>query len=58
MVSFTWLNILLGLVWEHNLFQRISIFPREISLLSLGKIGILLENGVPKLALIARKKGS
>lgn len=44
--------------WIDNLFQRISIFPREISLLSLEKIGILLKNGVPKLALIARKKGS
>jgi hypothetical protein len=31
--------------------QGISIFPRDISLFSLGKIVIRWENGVPKLAL-------
>jgi hypothetical protein len=30
-------------------FQGISIFPREISSFSLGKIGIPSENGVSKL---------
>jgi hypothetical protein len=35
--------------------QGISIFPREISLFSLGKIEIPWKNGVPKLAFIGRK---
>jgi hypothetical protein len=35
--------------------QVISIFPREISSFSLGKIEIQWENVVPKLALIGQK---
>jgi hypothetical protein len=37
--------------------QGISIFPREFSSFSLGKIGIPWENGVPKLALKKKNAG-